>query len=374
MSGAANPYGAPGASPVGRRRTQLSPLVRIGGTAACVAVVAGLVAWTAVSSRTGNPSKAPERAFTMGVDLPEPSMPRAAAPAPLPTPIVAHVETAASPPISPVASAKPFAFTVWEAPADVTNAAEQANAMRELARRTRQAGTTPGGSDPGVATPGGSEFAQRMRHTAFADTEPLPHRFHVQYTIRKGTVFPCTPAQPIASDLPGPVRCTADDNVWSMDGTTVLLPKGTQINGTIEKGLGTGEDRLFIIWTDALTPAPDLLAIPLEAPAADELGQSGAPGDVDTHLWQRIKAALLLSLVDIAGNAASAAATTGSRNTVLNLGPIGGNTSSLGQMAFGHDLNIPPTLYRAQGQPLTVYVPSYIDLVHFYQDVPVSRR
>ena len=96
-----------------------------------------------------------------------------------------------------------------------------------------------------------------------------------------------------------------------MDGTTVLLPKGTQVNGTIEKGLGGGDDRLFIVWTDALTPRPDLLAIPLEAPAADELGQSGAPGDVNTHLWQRIKAALLLSLVDIAGNVASAAARAG---------------------------------------------------------------
>jgi type IV secretion system protein VirB10 len=211
-----------------------------------------------------------------------------------------------------------------------------------------------------------------MRHTTFADTEPLPHRFHVQYTIRKGTVFPCTPAQPIASNLPGPVRCTVDENVWSMDGTTVLLPKGTQVNGTIEKGIGTGENRLFIVWTDALTPAPDLLAIQMEAPAADELGQSGAPGDVDTHLWQRIKAALLLSLVDLAGDAASSAASSGRGNTVLNLGSISSTTSSLGQMAFAHDINIPPTLYRAQGQPLTVYVPSYIDLVHFYRNVPVS--
>ena len=54
---------------------------------------------------------------------------------------------------------------------------------------------------------------------------------------------------------------------------------------------------MFLVWTDALTPRPDLLAIPLDSPAADELGQTGVPGDVNDHLWKRIKTALLLSAV-----------------------------------------------------------------------------
>ena len=37
-------------------------------------------------------------------------------------------------------------------------------------------------------------------------------------------------------------------------------------------------------------------------------------------------------------------------------------------MAFGRDLNIPPTLYRGPGQPLTVYVNHYIDLYRFYEN------
>ena len=68
-----------------------------------------------------------------------------------------------------------------------------------------------------------------------------------------------------------------------MVGTTILLPRGTQVNGTIEHGLTTGEDRLFLVWTDALTPRPGLLAIPLDSPASDELGQTGVPGDIDDH-------------------------------------------------------------------------------------------
>jgi type IV secretion system protein VirB10 len=225
------------------------------------------------------------------------------------------------------------------------------------------------GSDPDVATPGpGSDYAQRMQTTRFADAAPVPHRFHVHYTIKKGTVFPCTPSQPISSSLPGPIRCTVDQDVWSMDGTTILLPRGTQVNGTVEHGLTGGEDRLFLVWTDALTPRPDLLAIPLDSPAADELGQTGVPGDVNDHLWKRIKTALLLSAVEFAGNAGTAALEQDHSNTYLNFNGVGSTANSLAQMAFGRDLNIPPTLYRGPGQPLAVYINHYIDLFHFYQD------
>jgi type IV secretion system protein VirB10 len=220
-----------------------------------------------------------------------------------------------------------------------------------------------------MAAPGaGGEYAQRMRTTNFADAAPEPRPFHVHYTIKKGTIFPCTPAQPISSSLPGPVRCTADQDVWSMDGTTILLPRGTQVNGTVEHGLATGEERLFLVWTDALTPRPDLLPIPLDSPAADELGQTGAPGDVDDHLWKRIKTALLLSAVEFVGNAGTAALEQGRSNVYLNAGGVANGANTLAQMAFGRDLNIPPTLYRGPGQPLTVYVNHYIDLFHFYQD------
>ena len=52
----------------------------------------------------------------------------------------------------------------------------------------------------------------------------------------------------------------------------------------------------------------------------------------------------------------------------LNFNGMSGTANSLAQMAFGRDLNIPPTLYRGPGQPLTVYVNHYIDLYRFYQN------
>lgn len=353
-----------GASSVARGRTHLPGWLRASGALGCCMVVAGVSIWALWPKRPreADPGLATNAAWNMGQTLPEhpfrtqPVPPVAAPPIMRPSPVVSPVE--APPQI--------HAMQVWE---DANAASQAAQQVATRATLPSKDAAGAGRGDPDVASPGGnSEYAQRMQTTRFADTAPMPHRFHVHYTIKKGTIFPCTPAQPISSSLPGPVQCSVDQDVWSMDGTTILLPRGTQVNGSVERGLSNGEERLFLVWTDALTPRPDLLAIPLDAPAADELGQTGVPGDVNDHLWKRIKTALLLSAVDIAGSAITSAAQNGRGNQTFNLGSAGSTANSLGQMAFGRDLNIPPTLYRGPGQPLTVYVNKYVDLFRFYEN------
>ena len=355
-----------GPSPVARGRTYLPGRVRAAGAAGCCGLVLAGAIWVVWPQRGRDPdgTATASAAWSMGQSLPERPL-RAMPPPPEPVVVAANPPLQAAPVLSPVvAPARLPLMGFWEDQAVVQQIAQQ-----NASRTASPPGRTTTRSDPDVAAPGpASEYAQRMQTTRFADTAPEPHKFHVSYTIKKGTIFPCTPAQPISSTLPGPVRCTVDQDVWSMDGTTILLPRGTQVNGTVERGLTTGEERLFLVWTDALTPRPDLLAIPLDSPASDELGQTGVPGDVDDHLWKRIKAALLLSAVDLVSNGATAALQQGSNNTYLNLGGLGGTSRSLGQMAFGRDINIPPTLYRGPGQPLTVYVNHYIDLYRFYQN------
>jgi type IV secretion system protein VirB10 len=357
-----------GLSPVARGRAYLPGRIRAASAFGCCALVFGGLVWMMWprTARQPEPSTATSAAWGMGRVLPErPSL--VVSPPPEPVAVAPVGPNQAAPPVAPVvAPAELRAMGFWE-DANAANLGTRPATSRASASLSDR--PVSSGSDPDVATPGpGSDYAERMRTTHFADAMPVPHRFHVHYTIKKGTVFPCTPSQPISSSLPGPVRCTADQDVWSMDGTTILLPRGTQVNGTVERGLMGGEDRLFLVWTDALTPRPDLLAIPLDSPAADELGQTGVPGDVNDHLWKRIKTALLLSAVEFAGNAGTAALEQGHGNTYLNFNGVGSTANSLAQMAFGRDLNIPPTLYRGPGQPLAVYVNHYVDLSHFYQD------
>ena len=365
---AAGPYGGP--SLVARGRTYLPGRLRAAGAAGCCVLVVGGLAWMMWPrpAREPAPSAATNAGWSMGQILPErpirvTPLSAEAAPTSAMAPPPVRTQAVEPPASSVVPPAQLPAMGFWEDANAIQQGAQQA------ASRSTSASALSARPDPDVATPApNSEYAQRMQTTRFADAAPMPHRFHVQYTIKKGAIFPCTPASPISSALPGPVQCTVDQDVWSMDGTTILLPRGTQVNGAAERGLGNGEERLFLVWTDALTPRPDLLAIPLDSPAADEMGQTGAPGDVNDHLWKRIKTALLLSAVEIVGSSATAALQQGRGNTILNLNGIGGTASSLGQMAFGRDLNIPPTLYRGPGQPLTVYVNHYIDLFRFYQN------
>lgn len=363
----------PGPSPVARGRSYLPGTVRAAGAIACALAAAGGLTWVLMprAPRDDAPSVQSRVAWSIGQEMPDPPRaapaPEPAAMRPIPPPPVPA--PAAAPPPAAVALAPPLHLMgVWD-----DTAAIQEGAQRAVARQQAQAqgqAAPRGAGDPDVATPGGSEYAQRMQTTHFADTAPVPHNLHVHYTIKKGQSFGCTPAGAISTSLPGPVECTVDENVWSMDGTTILLPRGTQVNGTIERGLTTGEDRAFLVWTDALTPAPDLKAIPLDAPAADELGLPGVPGDVNDHLWRKIKAALLVSLIETGSNVATGLAQRGNGNTNLNFGGIGGQSTSLASQALGHDLNIPPTLYRGPGQPLIVKVNKYIDLYKFYENRP----
>lgn len=362
------PVDAFGRSHVARGRTALPGKVRAAGVLGCCGLVAGVAVW-AVWPRVApeRPASTADVKFSMGMEMPERPV-RAqveVVPAPAPAPVVL-----ATPVVLPAPAPSPLvirnaALGVWED----TAAIQQAQQRREA---VRAGASTPASYDPNVATPGStkSEYAQRMQATTFANSTPTPPHFHNQYTIKKGTKFSCTPTQPISSMLPGPFTCTVDHHVWSIDGNTILLPRGTEVNGTSERGISNGEQRLFLIATDALTPKPDLLPIPLDAPVGDIMGQVGVPGDIDNHLWQRVQSALLLSVVDIAGNAATAAAQSGNGNTNLNLGGLSGQATSLGQIAFGKDANIPSTLQRGPAQPITILVNRYIDLVNYYQNVP----
>ena len=176
-----------------------------------------------------------------------------------------------------------------------------------------------------------------------------------QWTVPKGTIFHCLPAQPIETQLPGPVKCTVTSNVWSADGTNILIGRGSTVNGEIQRGLGLGQNRAFILWTDVLTR--HFVRVDLNSPAADDLGEIGVPGQVDEHLWQKLKAAFLLSLVQTASGVALNKAQAPGTTSVS----VGSYAPDLAQQALAHDLDIPPTLYVSPATPLTVYVNRNLD-------------
>lgn len=285
------------------------------------------------------------------------------APPPVHPAIVREEREPVPPPVPPEPTPPPAAPRVhlaqmWGAPG--------LKSRIDVAQRPRGGGT--GGREGDYDRPGEepTEFQQRMRSSRYSPAQPSPVRFNATYTIPPGTKINCVPDSPISSEMVGPVDCSVQGDVRSMDGTMVLVPDNSRVHGMIEKGLANGERRLFIVWQYAITPGPDWLMIPLDAPGADPMGQMGVPGDLDRRIWERYGPTLALSVIDFGvGAAASALRDTG--GSVINFGSIGNTTGrTLGQMAFERDQNIPPVVTRGPARTLVVYVPRPIDLRKFY--------
>ncbi|GAC1497201.1 MAG: hypothetical protein NVS1B6_02760 [Steroidobacteraceae bacterium] len=327
----------------------------------------GYFAWTGRTSHAVQ--SADTRQWGQGLTLPVATRPPPAEKAE-PEPVIAQKQEVI-PPVAPLTQVRMMTvFESKEAMADVNARAAERYQER---MRPKNSGAIAESTDPNVLTPGGgqSEYAQRMRSTDFANTAPVPPNLPPQYTIKKNARIPCLPDSPLSSEMVGPITCLTTQPVYSMDGNNVLLPVGTEVHGTIERGLNNGERRLFPIWTDMLTPKPYQLPIPLNAPSADELGVPGLPGDVSTHFWLKARDLALVSVIDMVGGVASSAASSGRNNNNFNLNTNGlqNSTQTLAQSAFGKEIGQPDTLYRGQGQPIVIIVNKYINLSHYYRNV-----
>jgi type IV secretion system protein VirB10 len=199
---------------------------------------------------------------------------------------------------------------------------------------------------------------------------------HPWATIEQGRVIACNSVTPMTSELPGFVKAKITYDVRSADGTTTLIDRNSDIFGEIAHGLAAGQERLFVLWRSVTTPPPDLVRITLNSPAADELGQSGLAGDVDTHFWKRIGGTLMLSGVDVLlqgvgsgiGSALSRGNNSnGSSGSSLNFYQFQGQGSSLASSLLQHTVAIPDTVHRDQALPCSIFVAGDLDFSSVYQ-------
>jgi type IV secretion system protein VirB10 len=144
----------------------------------------------------------------------------------------------------------------------------------------------------GTAESGGTRLRALLRPATLSATRAqlLPQR---RLLLAKGTFIDCTLETAIDSTLPGMTTCITATDTFSADGTVVLLPRGTQLIGQTRGEVRQGMARVFVIWTQARTPAG--VVVRLDSPATDSLGRSGLTGTVDRHFWERFGAALLIS-------------------------------------------------------------------------------
>lgn len=125
------------------------------------------------------------------------------------------------------------------------------------------------------------------------------------YLVTAGAIIPCTLQTAMDSTVPGYTTCVIPRDIYSDNGQVVLLEKGTRVFGEYQGGLQRGQNRLFAIWTRAVTPRG--VAIEIGSPASDSLGRAGITGKIDRFFWQRFGAAMLFSVLDAGGQIAGQA-------------------------------------------------------------------
>jgi type IV secretion system protein VirB10 len=179
--------------------------------------------------------------------------------------------------------------------------------------------------------------------------------------MTQGTFIDCTLETAIDSTVPGFTRCVTTRHVYSNSGRVILFERGTKLIGQYTGGLSHGQARIFVMWTRAETP--NGVVINLNSPGVDSLGASGLDGHVDTHFWDRFGGALLLSMIqdvfDVIKSDVGGRAIDSTGNTQQA-------TKDAASIALENSINIPPTLYKNQGDKINVITARDLDFSTVY--------
>jgi type IV secretion system protein VirB10 len=209
----------------------------------------------------------------------------------------------------------------------------------------------------------GTSFDQSLQPSKL---QPMQASFRPDrhYLISRNTMIRCGQATAIRTDRAGLIGCPIAQDVWSDDGTTLLVRKGALAKGEQRDAVIQGQGVIGAIW-DEIDDGD--VRIPLNSPATDPLGAAGIPAYVDEHFWLRFKGALMVSLIGDFGQAlANKAIGAGQTITFSNSSNA---TQDVAAETLRNTINIPPTAYSNQGSVINIFVARDVDLRGVYQNV-----
>ena len=216
------------------------------------------------------------------------------------------------------------------------------------------AGTPP----PAAQEPGELSALLRPSVTTAISAQVLPTQ---RLLLPKGAFLDCTLETAIDSTLPGMTTCVTATDTFGVDGAVVLLERGTKLVGETRGQVQQGSARVFVLWNEARTPTG--VIVPLASPGADELGRAGLPGSVDRHFWERFGAAMLVSVIDGAIQAAVQSSRGNSGTVIVNPSA----TQDVMTEVLKGTINIPPTVVKHQGDRIQVLVARDLDFRTVYE-------
>ena len=154
------------------------------------------------------------------------------------------------------------------------------------------------------------------------------------------------------SSLPGQTRAVISEDVFSYDGTRLLIPRGSRLIGRYRSGLKVSQRRVTIAWDRIILPTDQTIRI--SAFGGDALGRSGVTGEVDTRFLQRFGSAALISIISAAPSAAASKVQDGTAADVLQ--DVGDDLADATDSVIGEYLSIGPVIHVDPGARVTVMV------------------
>ena len=175
-----------------------------------------------------------------------------------------------------------------------------------------------------------------------------------------GTQIPCVLQTRLVTDQPSIVICQVTKDIYSADGSTVLIERGSKAFGEQKKAIITGQNMAFVNWSEIDTPYG--VRVRIDSLGTDSLGASGINVWVDEKWGKRFGGAILLSFIQDALATASQKAT----NTTVVYDNSETNAGRMAEIALENSINIQPTGYALQGQLVNILVARDIDFSSIY--------
>jgi len=215
----------------------------------------------------------------------------------------------------------------------------------------------------GSSQGGGNPLADSMNPTVTPSV--VANRFtNRNLLLAKGTVIQCSLKTRIETQVAGMVACTTLRNTYSDNKKVLLLERGSMIEGEYQHTADMGQTRIFVLWTRIRTPKG--VVVNINSPATDTLGGAGIGGYTKHHFWRRFGNALMFSLIqDGVATGFKRLEKSQTAQTIV-YDNTEKTTDNIVNEIIKSTSNIPPTIYKNQGDNAAVYVARDVDFSSVY--------
>lgn len=182
--------------------------------------------------------------------------------------------------------------------------------------------------------------------------------------LTHGTQIPCVLQTRLVTDHPSILICQVTKNIYSADGSTLLIERGSKVFGEQKKAITVGQTMAFVNWSEIDTPYG--VRVRIDSLGTDSLGASGVNIYVDEKWGKRFGGAIMLSFIQDALSSASQIASRKSNGNIV-YDNSEQNANRMAEIALENSINIQPTGYANQGQLVNILVARDVDFSPIYR-------